>query len=349
MPTLPNERLRRLGRLLIGLIFSAGLLVGVAQLLDAPDAWERSKAVSPAYLGLAFVLTAALFATRALRFRALIPVPYRILFATSALHSFFTRIAPLRLGEITVPYLLHRHAHHPPASSVVALVLVRLMELWVLLSLGLVSWVAYFGHEHRDGALGLSAVLVASTVFVLAFYRLCLRMLRGARVALHRRQSKPREWMARILHKVERALEEARGLSARQWGMLMVSTVLVVCIQLVLYAVLLRGFGIELSLAQLALGTTATQLASALPAPTLGTFGIHEVGWTAGFSLVGVQVQEAVVTAVASQFITFAASCALALPCWLFLRNHRPGSTASTPLTPAGAAVPTATVTSQTR
>ena len=54
-----------------------------------------------------------------------------------------------------------------------------------------------------------------------------------------------------------------------------------------------------------------------LPLPTVGNVGTHETGWTLGFQAMGVSLQDAVVTGVASGLITLGFAVVFAIPAGL--------------------------------
>tara|TARA_B100000674_G_C37454788_1_gene739937 strand:+ start:82 stop:354 length:273 start_codon:yes stop_codon:yes gene_type:complete len=67
---------------------------------------------------------------------------------------------------------------------------------------------------------------------------------------------------------------------------------------------MLHAFDLNLSLVAMVIGIGAAQLASLLPILTIGTVGLHESGWVAGFVWLGVGVDAAVSSGLLTQAFT---------------------------------------------
>jgi uncharacterized protein (TIRG00374 family) len=81
----------------------------------------------------------------------------------------------------------------------------------------------------------------------------------------------------------------------------------------------LRGFGIEISFMEVVFGSTIALITSALPVGGLGNWGTLEVGWTAGFLLIGLSKENAIATGLGTHILIFITSALLGLICWVTL------------------------------
>ncbi len=307
-------------RVLLALVVSGGLLVAVLWGVDLSAAWARVAAADPGWLLASLAVSFAVLVARSLRFSVLTTrATVGQVTGAVALQNFLVRVTPFRLGELSLPYLLHRTAGEPPGTALVSLLLVRLLELWLLLATAIVSAVLWFGDS--SGQAAALAVLVALSLALVGF-RYLLRF--GIAVA---------RWLAErtgldktaLSRRVFAQLEEAKGESARltpaqRWGV-GVGSLVVVALQFLLYGCLVAACGLDVHPLQLVVGATAAQVAGALPVLTIGSLGTHESGWVLAFVALGVSRQDAVVTGLFTQVVTLLFAALFALPVWLLGRN----------------------------
>jgi uncharacterized membrane protein YbhN (UPF0104 family) len=81
----------------------------------------------------------------------------------------------------------------------------------------------------------------------------------------------------------------------------------------------LRGFGIDISFMRVVFGSTIALITSALPVGGLGNWGTLEVGWAAGFLLVGLSKGKAIATGLGIHILIFITSALLGSVCWITL------------------------------
>lgn len=320
------------GRIALGLAVSAGLLVLVLWPLDLTVAWQRARAADVGWLAASLAVSLAVLVARGLRFRVLTTVAdWRSVTAAIAAQNFLLRITPLRAGELSLPWFLRRRSGEPAARTLVSLVLVRLADLCVLTLAALVAGLAWFGAGHA-GALAMLGLGAALLITLLVRFRPALRL--GVRLAAATARALRLAHLGPVQRgfvKLEAALADGEHLSGRRWLLVVVGTVAVAILQFVLFACLLAAFGTAPDVRQLLVGASLAQITGALPLTTVGSFGTHEAGWIAGFVWVGMPVQEAALTAVATQIITLVFAGIFALPGWLYLGGGAAGAAEKTP------------------
>jgi hypothetical protein len=86
---------------------------------------------------------------------------------------------------------------------------------------------------------------------------------------------------------------------------------------------LIRSLGIEVSLDQSILGSTFGILSKAVPFSSIGGWGAHEVGWTAGFMLIGFPSTLAISSGFAVNTLIILTSAVCGLPAWLSLSSDQ--------------------------
>jgi uncharacterized membrane protein YbhN (UPF0104 family) len=82
----------------------------------------------------------------------------------------------------------------------------------------------------------------------------------------------------------------------------------------------LRGFGIEISFLKVVFGSTIAIIANALPISGIGNWGTLEVGWAAGFLLVGLSKEKAIATGFGVHIVAFVISVVIGFICWFSLK-----------------------------
>lgn len=319
-PAKKPPRFSKAWKVAAGLVVSGGLLALVLSSLDLSRAWIRVQAAHPSWLLAALGASFSVLLVRGFRFRALtLGAPFADVTASVAVQNFLLRITPLRAGELFLPWALKRRCNEPMARTLVGLVLVRLADLCVVALAALVGGLAWFGAGEGSTlvVLGASVVLLG---LLLWRFRPALRL--GLRVALACARvvgldQKPA--VQRIAGKIEAALADGEGLSRRRWLVVAGGTGAIAALQFLLFGCLLAAFGSTPDTRQLLVGASLAQITGALPLTTVGSFGTHEAGWIAGFVWVGLPLEDAALTAVASQVITLAFAGLFALPAWLYL------------------------------
>lgn len=274
--------------------------------------------LSAEWLAGALLCSAAVWGLRVLRLRLHLsarPQSAHITAATLArvvaTHTLLARLAPMKLGELGLPYLLAREGVSV-AESAVFLLWARLVELWLLLA-GAAASLAWVGAgAGGEGATPLLySALIALPVALIALTPLTPSALR--RLAPLARALAAREGLPAALRASAGALAAALGrgeatpLTAGRVARLAAVTACLLCAQALMFGCFVRACApLTLSPPALWLGSAGAHLGGVVPLPTLGSVGGHEAGWVAGFTAVGLPLPAAILSAVLSQWVTLA-------------------------------------------
>lgn len=320
-------------RVLLAMTISGGLLALVLSGLDLERAASRLLLSDPRWLLVAAGLSLGVFVSRAFRFASLLPrAGAPLAMAATGVQNFLNRVTPLRLGELALPYLLRKHAGQDLAAALIAVVLVRLVDLAVVVGAMVLALATSAGGSDAPWratpmSIGLTAALLAGLMAVLATFRwwlgLALRLGRGIarRSPLGRRPT-----VERLLEKLGGALAESTALDRRRRAILLGWSLAVFVLQSALFGALLLAFGVRVPPVPLIQGAAVAQVGAAVPLASVGTIGTQEASWVAGFVWAGVGKEDAIVTAVAYQVISLGFAALIALPCWLWLGRKRNSS-----------------------
>jgi uncharacterized membrane protein YbhN (UPF0104 family) len=319
-----HKRRRRFIQSGLGVLISGSLLALIVSQLDVAAALTRVQQADWFWVLASFASALGLLMARAIRFRILTQhTSLGIMSAAIAVQTFINRTAPFRLGELSLPYFLRRSAGESAVKTLISLALVRLLELWVLFIFAAVAIAAWLGATERTHALavGLGAILL--TLMLFSFRRWV-----GWATGLLKRLSvffglEKVVLLNTFLDRIEEAVADSERLTQRERVMLVLTSVLVFALTVATYDCLLRAVDIQLHPFQVIIGVTFAMVSGALPVTTVGSFGTHEIGWTAGFMWVGLSLNDALVTGLITQVMTLAFNVLMAIPGHFFLIARR--------------------------
>ena len=315
---------RRIRQALIGALVSGALLAAVLSQLDLDDALARVRGADAGLLGWAALCSLLVLVARTLRFRALVTrAGVGPVMASTAAQNAINRVAPFKLGELSLPFLLHRAAGEPPARTLVMLALVRLVEIWLLCLLLVAGIALWFGGREWQQMAVVGGVAAVATGLLLTFRWWSGAALRvaervGRRVGLDRFAA-----FDRVVQKLGEALDGGAGLSSGQKAAVVGGTLAVMGLQYTLYGLLIASVGVEVHPLQVAVGYTLAQVAGAVPVLSVGNLGTHETGWTLGFVWVGLALEDAVLTGIYTQLVTLGFAVVFAGPAALYFSTRR--------------------------
>ena len=304
------------GRLVtwLGLSLSAGLLAWIATRFDLPAAGRALSLANPAWLLLATLVYSALFALRGVRWsillRPLAPVPWSTAAEVFVVGFMANNVLPARLGDVARAYVMSRRRGIPAAGTFSSVMLERIFDgLVVVAFLSGVLWAA-----PPDGAWIRPVAYLAAAIFVGALGACVVAaFFEDQMLATLRRVLGASALSARLCGLVARL---GRGLHAlkspRQTAQVLALTVLVWTIEVVVYALVARAFGLELP--TLGLVLTMCLLTLGLVAPSApGFIGVFETVVVQALALYGIGGDAALAYAVTLHLIHYVPGTLLGL------------------------------------
>ncbi len=318
----PARRERKVLRVALACVASAALLALVFSQLDLEEASARFRSANAGWLAVAAAGSFFVLIMRGTRFAVLNrQARWPLTTAATAIQVFLNRVTPLRMGELSLPWILRRHAGEDAVRSLLSVVLVRLIDLGIVAA-AVVAGLSLRGQGEGAPPLVPSVVVLVLLALGLAAFRRCLRLLLSvARWAAGSVGVAERPWVERSLRKLGDVLADGESMGRREMAAVAVTSVAIFVGQTLLFGALLQAFSVELRLLELMQGGAVAQAGAAIPIAAVGSFGPQEASWVAGFVWVGVPLQDALVTAVACQLFTLAFAAIFALPAWIWLQR----------------------------
>lgn len=306
------------------IVISGSLFAAVASQLETPMVVQQLREASIAWIAVAMLIAALVLILRTARLVVLLPqIPYRDGLIAVALQSFLVRVTPMRLGELALPYSLRVRAGIPVANSLIALLLLRLLDFSVLLLVAATAVIGWFGYNSGN-SWALGTVAVASTLVALGFRSWLATALRIVRFLVQRTPAHRIGALTRLLSQLMKATEHGFQLSLGRMAVLISISLTITLLLILMFWALLVAFHVDLELRQVLIGVSAAQIAGILPFATVGSIGTHEAGWTAAFVWVGLSRDVAALTGLVTQLVTILQSGVLAGFAQLFGHRHAP-------------------------
>ena len=265
---------------------------------------------------------------RAFRLKVLLPnqtthLPDLVSIAIA--QSMFNNILPARVGELSLVYLLNRYERVPLSSATVALILARVFDLVAVAAIFVVAALVSLGDLPEKASMVIRIVSVAMVLMVAVLVsavrfggpglRLIQRILEYFELDQHPVAEFGLAKMLQVMQAFEAIQTSKRYLYVFIWSLFIWFGTFA------WFYAFLRSTGIQVAVTSLIVGSTFAVLSKAIPFISIGGLGAHEVGWTAGFILVGLDKTTAIASGFAVNILTILSSVILGILGLLRLRN----------------------------
>lgn len=290
------------------LVVTAALLALLLYHIELSDLAATLKSIQPGHVLLGLGAYASCYLFRALRFHVLLnrEVGVADLFAIVCVHNMVNDIMPARSGELSYIYLLKKLHNKNASDGAATLILSRLMDL---ISISILFFASVILAGELPGAISglLFAIALSAALVVLLFIALVYGG-RGFVLSVERLAARLDLGQLRLIRLSIDGMKEAecRIAAVRDREVFLISfllSLLVWASQYLMYYVLLRGLGLELSFALIILGTTFAIFTSIMPVPSIGSFGVYEGLWAISFVALGFPKETAIATGFAIHII----------------------------------------------
>ena len=249
---------------------------------------------------------------------------------------------PARMGEVSHVYLTNRVLKAGVGPSAAGLVAVRIFDYITVALMFVAAWAMSASQLSLAGEqvalIAIPAVVVGA--FLLAGLPwLGTRLLAGAVRVLE--WARLRRLALNTRREGQAALETLGSFrTPRLYAQMLLTSLGVWLFTYLWFACFLEAVGYHAALPLVIFGSTFAVLTKAIPLASVGGFGTHEAGWALGFSLIGFDLQAAILSGFAVNVLTLAASAVFGFPSLALLRRsesvHGPGAAGDTESLPSG-------------
>lgn len=315
-----SERKKRILSLrsLLFLLFSVFCIWMLLSQIDIPRTMAAFASVRVEYVGLCLLLYCVSTFFKAVRFNIILKstgITLAEQWAVSSYHNFFNMVFPARTGELTFIYYANRIAKVPFSNGLHALLATRFLDLVIVAGVFIVTFFVHFGSSVSvvmvAAAVSLALASLAALFCMPAFLRISVRLfdmvckiLRLDRIA----------FIEKAGGKLREAVHDFENYSTMRDILPLAFTSLMTWLALyTMFYFSILAFGIGIPYNDGLLGSTGAVLTNVLPINSFGSFGTLEAGWTGGFMMVGMSLQDAVTTGFGSHLINFFSSIVLSV------------------------------------
>ena len=303
-------------------IIAVTLVVFLVSQIDIEKTINAFSSARPGLLLLACCIYFTSNFFKALRFMVIMKdmrVGLFNMFTIVSFHNFFNQIMPARTGELTLIYYLKKIGGVKATKGLHTLIVVRIFDMIIVSLFFVISFILYFGT--RQSSLLLYVGIAMAVISIIALFN-----IKWIVIALSKVFSgigslpflRDKKLVKKLLEKVQQVEEEFSQFDTRgNLPMIAVTSLLVWTALYTLSFVVIRGFNIDIGYIPALIGATGGILTNVLPINSFGSFGTLEAGWTGGFLLVGMSLQNAVTTGFGNHLVMFFSGGFIALFCAL--------------------------------
>jgi uncharacterized membrane protein YbhN (UPF0104 family) len=236
--------------------------------------------------------------------------------------SFANNVLPGRAGEPIFVWAAHRVLHMNWGAGAAIMLIMRVFDI-MMVALIFIACVAFVDLQAAPAFLRWASLALGAGVGLIAL----LPWLGGAIVGLLERLATlaGRPKAVRFIQSEGRhailAFERLRVPQA--YAAVFVTSGLIWALNFVWIYLLTHSIGVIVTFEQSIVGTTFATFSRAIPLASIGGWGLHEVGWSAGYTLVGMPLEQAISSGFAVNTLMIMTSAVCGLPAWLSVLAKR--------------------------
>jgi uncharacterized protein (TIRG00374 family) len=317
-------------RLILSILITVGIVFLLLLQISLKDLYHLLRTIDPfwAALGSIAYLLATLF--RALRLRWLIyskTIPFSDLFRITAFYHLSLMVLPSKLGEFSLPYFLNKISGMNATEGLASLIVSRVYDFFIILMILLSVSIGIQGPFRLNTPLVILLVifLIGFVIFGLSYMSSFLKCFSNALGRISNwtgpRNAKFILWIQKKM--VEMAADFYAIKSRNTYFPVGVTSLASWAMIFCTFYAYMKSFGINIPLTKMLFGSTIGVIANALPVSGIGNWGTLEVGWAAGFLMVGLSREKAIATGFGVHIIIFIVCAIISFFCWILLRKQK--------------------------
>jgi uncharacterized protein (TIRG00374 family) len=249
--------------------------------------------------------------------------------------SFGNNVLPARAGEPIFVWAAHERLGLSWGTSSAVMIIMRVFDT-MLVALIFVFAAIFTGAAASSPVLGIVSVALGAMVILTALMPWMGKYFVQILIWFTRLTRKPK-LIQFIELEGERAVDAFAQLrTPRIYAEVAITSFVIWIMVFGWIYVLIKSLGIPVTLDQSILGSTFGILSKAIPFSSIGGWGAHEVGWTAGFMLIGFSKDVAISSGFAVNTLIILTSAVCGLPAWMTLTGDQRKQRTTT-ATPASA------------
>ncbi len=326
-----KERRKRIFsfRNLFFLIVSLFLVYFFLRQIDIAGTFNVIRSINPSYILIIFLLYCLSNYLKSLRFMLMLKghhIKHSEMFAIVSYQNFFNLILPARTGELTLIYYLKKIGGLKVSKGLHSLLLSRFMDLMIVAVIFIISSYFYWGTTLPLPLLFISLIILSGSLLLVFRLGLMLDIARHIIVGFTSlpglREKKIIQKGIDLVDKFRNAIPEYN--SKTDYFLFIAVTVVIWINFYLIFYFNIKALIDGVSFLRVLIGATGAVLTNTLPVNSFGSFGTLEAGWTGGFMLVGMNLQDSILTGFAYHVMILLCAAVIAsiCRCVLFMIKH---------------------------
>jgi hypothetical protein len=303
-----------LARLILSLLVTTAFIYLFIQYGD-PGRYQQILASGDyRWLLSALILVPIIAIIRAWRLAVVLKLPLTMgLAGISILHNFLVAIAPMRSGELALPYLLRQHGNSDILEGLGVLLAVRIYDFLAVIFLGGLAATFTSLPNISDTVLSVSGVTIS---FLAVLLGSGLPLLARRIYAL---KFEILEHHPKILNGLKRVIQTLGQSNLKILFKMAVSSIIIWTLLLFIFFFTAKAYGLSLELAASIFAGCGALLASFFPISGLANFGPMQAAWAGILSWLEMPWTESLYSGLVAHLITILGISLLALGVYLFV------------------------------
>jgi len=294
-------------KFIISLIITAILLALLLSQVSLSELLETFKKFDLRSLAIAFALYTCLYVARAVRFRLFIKKNASIwhLFKIAVAHNFMIRSVPMKVGELSFVEFTKSRFGTARSYGLGSLLAVRMFDLITIVFLATTSLLLIrFSGPRIWLILSIMIALLVLVVLKIDYIVDKLFLLTKKIMKKYKAKEKTLQNAERIKNNILNPLLMIK--SPLKFLTIFLASILTWSMGFATFYVLSKAVGLDVPLTVFIPGASVAFFANTLPISVIGDLGIHEGGWAAGFMLLGVNKELAILSGFSVHLVVLA-------------------------------------------
>jgi len=326
-----EERRKRIFsfRNLLFLIISLVIIYFFLKQIDVAGTLTVIGNIKISYILIIFLLYCLSNYLKSLRFMLMLKehrIKHSDMFAIVSYQNFFNLLLPARTGELTLIYYLKKIGGLRVSTGLHSLLLSRFMDLMVVAVIFIISSYFYWGRALPLPLLVISLIILSGSLLLVFRLGLMLNLAKKIIETFTKLSGlRDKKIIQKGIDLVDKFRDAIPEYNSKTDYFLFIAVTVVIWINFyIIFYFNIKALIDGVSFLRVLIGATGAVLTNTLPVNSFGSFGTLEAGWTGGFMLVGMNLQDSILTGFAYHVMILLCAAVIASICWcvLFILKH---------------------------
>jgi len=294
-------------KFIISILVTAALLALLLSQVSLSGLVSIFKKFDILSLGIAFFLYICLYIARAIRFKLFIKQKTSLwhLFKIAVAHNFIIRSIPMKVGELSFVEFIKGRYGVARSYGLGTLLTIRMFDLITIVFLATTSLFIIRFSGPRIWFMLLIAIILL--LFLILKIDLIIDKLFILVKTIMKKFGAKEESQAKT-ERIKINILSPLSMIKSPWGFISIflASLFTWSIGFSVFYVLSRAVGLNVPLAVFIPGASVAFFANTLPISVIGDLGVHESGWAAGFILLGVKKELAILSGLSVHLVVLA-------------------------------------------